>query len=57
MELNEKKLACPVRGKSLPLKIAKDADYKTLLESALKKRTHYDKTFDSERQYKLVYPD
>ena len=57
MELNGEKLACPVRGKSLPLKIAKDADYKTLLESALKKRTNNDKTFDSECQYKLVYPD
>ena len=41
MELNEEKLACPVRGKSLPLKIAKDADCKTLLESALKKRMNY----------------
>ena len=57
MEFNEEGLASPLRGKSLPLKIAKDADYKTLLEAALKKRCDYDKTFDSERQYKLVYPD
>ena len=38
MEFNEEGLASPLRGKSLPVKIAKDADYKTLLEAALKKR-------------------
>lgn len=57
MELDEKEIGIPLRGKSLPLKIAKDANYDTLLESALKKRADYDKTFDCERAYKLVYPD
>ena len=46
MELNDEEVGVPLRGKSLPLKIAKDADYKTLLEFAVKKRTDYDKTFD-----------
>ena len=41
----------------MPLKIAKDADYDRLLNLVLKKRNDYDKTFDCERSYKLVYPD
>ena len=57
MEFNEEGLTSPLRGKSLPLKIPKDTDYKALLESAIQKRHDYDTAFDSERQYKLVYPD
>lgn len=57
MELNEEAVGIPLRGKSLPLKIAKEVDYDTLLASALKKRRDYEKTFDCERAYKLVYPD
>ena len=40
MEFNEEGLASPLRGKSMPLKICKDADYKTLLEAALKNRDY-----------------
>ena len=57
MEINENEVATPLRGKSLPLKIEKEADYDTLLKAALKKRCAYDQTFDSDRSYKLVYPD
>ena len=49
MELNEEAVGIPLRGKSLPLKIAKEVDYDTLLASALKKRGDYEKTFDCER--------
>ena len=43
MELNEEGLASPLRGKTLAQKIAKNADYKTVLAAALKKRQNYDK--------------
>ena len=33
------------------------SDYDTVLDAALKKRGDYDKMFDLERAYKLVYPD
>ena len=36
VEFNEEGLASPLGGKSLPFKMCKDADYKTLLEAALK---------------------
>ena len=39
MEFNEEGLASPLRGKTLPQKIAKNADYKTVLAAALKKTT------------------
>ncbi len=57
MELNENEVGIPLRGKSLPLKVIKEADYKTLLDAALKKRADYDQMFDCERAYKLVFPD
>ena len=38
IEFNEEGLASPLRGKTLPQKIAKNADYKTVLAAALKKR-------------------
>ena len=44
MEFKEEGLASPLRGKTLPQKIAKNADYKTVLAAALKKRQNYDKT-------------
>ena len=39
MELSKDGVSYILRGKTLPLKISKEADYKTLLESALKKRS------------------
>ena len=48
MEFNEEGLASPLRGKTLPQKIAKNADYKTVLAAALKKRQNFDKTFEPE---------
>ena len=47
----------PVRGKSLPLKVAKSISAKPLLEEALKKRAAYDRSFRSDLTYKLYYPD
>ena len=57
MELNEKEESVPLQSKRLPLKIGKESDYDTVLEAALKKCGDYNKTFDCERAYKLVYPD
>ena len=57
MELNEKEEIVPLQGKSLPLKIGKEGDYDAVLEAPMKERGDYDKTFDCEHAYKLVYPD
>ena len=57
IEFNEEGLASPLRGKTLPQKIAKNADYKTVLVAALKKRQNFDKTFEPELEFKLVYPN
>ena len=38
MEFNEEGLASPLRGKTLPQKIANNANYKTVLAAPLKKR-------------------
>lgn len=37
MELNDEEVGLPLRGNNLPLKIAKNADYRTLLDAAVKK--------------------
>lgn len=47
----------PVRGKSLPLKVNKDAKYAEVFSVALTKREAYDKSFDTKLSWKLVYPD
>ena len=47
----------PVRGKSLPLKINKDANYTQLLTAALMKRKAYDQSFNEKLDWNIVYPD
>lgn len=47
----------PCRGKSLPLKVSKDASAEHLLGEALKKRAAYDRSFRNDLTYKLCYPD
>jgi hypothetical protein len=47
----------PVRGKSLLLKIKKDANYAQLLTAALVKRKAYDQSFDEKLEWDIVYPD
>lgn len=47
----------PVRGKSLPLKVKKDALYAEVFSMALTKREAYDKSFDPKLNWNLVYPD
>lgn len=47
----------PVRGKSLPLKVNKDAPYAEVFSMALTKREAYDKSFDTKLSWNLVYPD
>ncbi|XP_028404902.1 uncharacterized protein LOC114527451 [Dendronephthya gigantea] len=47
----------PVRGKSLPLKVKKDAPYAEVFTMALTKREAYDKSFDTKLSWNLVYPD
>ena len=49
--------ATPVRGKSLPLKVKKDASYADVFLEALTKRQAHDKSFDANVGWKLVYPD
>ena len=39
----------PVRGKSLPLKVSKDANYSQLLTAALIKRKAYDQSFNEKQ--------
>ena len=46
-----------IRGKSLPLKVSKSASAETVREEALKKRAAYDRSFRSDLDYKLCYPD
>lgn len=47
----------PLRGKSLPLKIKNNSDYDSVLQSALKKRMAYDRSFNNSMQWILVYQD
>ena len=47
----------PMRGKSLPLKINKDANYAQLLIAALTKRKAYDQSFNEKLDWDIVYPD
>jgi len=47
----------PLRGKSLPLKVSKHASSETILSEALRKRSAYDKSFRTDRSYKLCYTD
>ena len=47
----------PVRGKSLPLKVSKDANYSQLLTAALIKRKAYDQSFNEKQDWDIVYPD
>ena len=47
----------PIRGKSLPLKVAKSISAKPLLEEALKKRKAYNRSFRGDLTYELYYPD
>jgi uncharacterized Zn finger protein (UPF0148 family) len=47
----------PVRGKSLPLKVNKDAPYAEVFSMALTKREAYDKSFNTKLSWNLVYPD
>ena len=47
----------PVRGKSLPLKVNKDAPYAEVFSLAVTKREAYDKSFNDKLSWNLVYPD
>ena len=47
----------PMRGKSLPLKVNKHASAQTVFDEALKKRSSYDRTFRTDKTYKLCFPD
>ena len=47
----------PMSGKSLPLKISKDANYSQLLTAALIKRKAYDQSFKEKQDWAIVYPD
>ena len=47
----------PVRGKSLPSKVNKDAKYAEVFSVTVTKREAYDKSFDTKLSWKLVYPD
>jgi hypothetical protein len=47
----------PIRGSSLPLKIADNSKYDEVRTAALKKREAFDKRFEMERGYVLPYPD
>ena len=47
----------PVRGKSLPLKINKHANYPQLLTAAIIKRKAYDQSFNEKQEWDIVYPD
>jgi len=47
----------PIRGKTLPLKVRKDASYSEVFADALVKREAHDKAFDPKTSWKLVYPD
>ena len=47
----------PVRGKSLPLKINKDANNSQLLITAIVKRKAYDQSFNDKLDWRIVYPD
>lgn len=47
----------PARGKSLPLKINRNANYAQLLTAALIKRKAYDQSFNDELDWNMVYPD
>ena len=47
----------PIRGKSLPLKINKHANYPQLLTAAIIKRKAYDQSFNEKQKWDIVYPD
>ncbi|XP_028419234.1 uncharacterized protein LOC114544973 [Dendronephthya gigantea] len=47
----------PIRGKSLPLKIKKEANYAQLLTAALVKRKAYDQAFNEKLDWNIHYPD
>ena len=47
----------PFRGKSLPLKINKNANYSQLLIAAIVERKAYGQSFNDKLDWSIVYPD
>ena len=57
MRLNEDNQLNVVWGKRLPVKIRKCSTHAEILASSIEKWKKFDKNFDADRQYQLLYPD